>query len=125
MGCKKRSIVMQNIINMQNTIGYTDFTEQPEFLGTLNKWCYEQYKANMLSMIDAKFIGVKTCDGKPVSIDALLGNNEINFHPTLFGIYIPPEEILTRTHYQWFARMSPEQILQSNMIIATYALASY
>jgi hypothetical protein len=125
MGCKKRSPIMQNIINMQSTIGHNNFTDQPEFAGTLNTWCYEQHRANMLTMIDGKYIGAKTVDGKPVTLDALLGSSDIDFHPTMLGIYIPSDEVLTRTHYQWFPRMSTDQILASNMIIANYALASY
>ena len=125
LGCKKRSPIMQNIINMQSTIGHNDFTDQPEFAGTLNTWCYEQYRANMLTMIDGKYIGVKTADGKPVTLDALLGSTDIDFHPTMLGIYIPSDEVLDRTHYQWFPRMSTDQVLSSNTIIASYALASY
>jgi hypothetical protein len=125
MGCKKNNEVIKNMIDMQSTIGHTDFTDAPEFLGTSQMWCYNQYKGNRLTMIDGKYIGVKTMDGSPVSIDALLGNIDIDFYPTMFGIYIPSEQILTRTKYQWFPRMSVNQVLQSNLLIASYALGSY
>ena len=125
MGCRKTNDVMKNMIDMQSTVGYTDFTDASKFLGTPQMWCYKQYKENRLTMIDGKYIGVKTMAGSPVSIDALLGNTDIDFYPTMFGIYIPSEQILTRTKYQWFPRMSVNQILQSNLLIASYALGSY
>ena len=122
---QKTNDVMKNMIDMQSTVGYTDFTDASKFLGTPQMWCYKQYKENRLTMIDGKYIGVKTMAGSPVSIDALLGNTDIDFYPTMFGIYIPSEQILTRTKYQWFPRMSVNQILQSNLLIASYALGSY
>ena len=125
MGCNKRSDVMKNMIDMQSTVGYTDFTDQSKFLGSLAMWCYNQYQQNRLSLLDGKYIGIKTMDEQPVIIDELLGNNDIDFHPTMFGIYIPSDQILSRTKYQWFPRMSVNQILQSNLLIASYALASY
>ena len=38
----------------------------------------------------------------------------------MYGIWIPAANILKRTNYEWFARMSPEQIYQSNFILAKY-----
>ena len=125
MGCKKKSLTMKSMIDMQSNIGYNDFTDETTFLGTPALWCYNQYKRNMLSIIDGKYIGVKTMNEAPVSIDALLGNNDLDFQPTMFGIYIPSDQILSRTKYQWFPRMSVDQILNSNLLIASYALASY
>jgi hypothetical protein len=40
------------------------------------------------------------------------------------AIYIPREEILNRPKYQWFAVMSGEEILKSNMIVSKYLQAS-
>ena len=125
MGCKKNNDVMKDMIDMQSTIGYTDFTDASEFLGTAQMWCYKQYEGNRMTMIDGKYIGVKTVDGRPVSVDDLLGNTDVDFYPTMFGIYIPSERIINRTKYQWFPRMSVDQILRSNLLIASYALGSY
>jgi hypothetical protein len=40
------------------------------------------------------------------------------------GIYIPEDEVLNRTKYQWFAYLSKEEILNSRMIISKYIMAS-
>jgi hypothetical protein len=38
----------------------------------------------------------------------------------MYGIWIPAANILKRTNYEWFARMSGEQIFQGNFILAKY-----
>ena len=38
----------------------------------------------------------------------------------MYGIWIPAEQILKRVKYEWFARMSPQQIFQGNFILAKY-----
>jgi hypothetical protein len=38
------------------------------------------------------------------------------------GLYIPADEILKRTAFQWFARLSAKQALASDTIIGKYLL---
>ena len=40
------------------------------------------------------------------------------------GILIPADEILSRTAYSWFARMSEKEALTSNTILGNYLLIS-
>ena len=42
----------------------------------------------------------------------------------LKAIYIPNEEILKQKHLQWFARLSPEQVLDANILISKFLLLS-
>jgi hypothetical protein len=59
-------------------------------------------------------------------VDELLGTTPIAYPEScLYGIYIPQDEVLQRSKYNWFARMSIEQILKSQLMIAKYMLASY
>jgi hypothetical protein len=67
-------------------------------------------------------IGVKTMDDTPILIDHLLSNQYIDLYPKTYGIYIPADEILNRRHYEWFARLSPKQVLESKVIISKYIL---
>jgi hypothetical protein len=39
---------------------------------------------------------------------------------TLFGIYIPRDELLKRPKYQWFSILPYEDILKSNLILAKF-----
>ena len=52
----------------------------------------------------------------------LLSNEYLDLYSEAYGIYIPADEILNRTNYQWFARMSQEQLLESRVIICKYML---
>ena len=57
-------------------------------------------------------------------IDDLLSNNYIKLYSGADGIYIPADEILNRKNYEWFARLSPAQVLESKMIISKYILVA-
>jgi hypothetical protein len=57
-----------------------------------------------------------------ILVDDLLSNDYIDLYPQSYGIYIPAKEILNRRHYEWFARLSPKQVLESNVIISKYIL---
>ena len=71
------------------------------------------------------FPGVKKVNNKPVKINELLGNNPIEIADCIYGIYLPQEEILKRYKYSWFARLSTDQILKSDLNISKYMIASY
>ena len=95
------------------------------FLGQTNRWLFEQCQGNKIGLIGGDKIGTKSIHNKPVYIEDLLGNTYIPYNDaSLHAIYIPANEILTRTKYAWFARMSSVQVLQSNTIIAKYFILS-
>ena len=54
----------------------------------------------------------------------LISDSEIDIDKSAYGVYIPQNEILRRTNFQWFARQSPEQVLESNTMIGKYLLLS-
>ena len=119
MACKKKSSKMEEFVRYQETL-YKDKTNQPDFLGNTCLWLSKH-----ATVIDGSYIGVKKTDGSPVGIEELLGVSHIAIPMMIFGIYLPQDEILIRTRYNWFARMSPKQILKSQLAIAKYMLASY
>ena len=110
---------MEEFVRYQETL-YKDKTNQPDFLGNTCLWLSKH-----ATVIDGSYIGVKKTDGSPVGIEELLGVSHIAIPMMIFGIYLPQDEILIRTRYNWFARMSPKQILKSHLAIAKYMLASY
>ena len=76
-----------------------------------------------VSLIPAEELGAKTMKNKPVLIEELLADVDIHLSPTTAGIYIPDKDILKRHKFQWFARLSPAQVLESNTLIGKYMLA--
>jgi hypothetical protein len=71
-----------------------------------------------ITMIDGQMIGIKDKQNNIVNIDRLLGEKFIDFNDDIIGIYIPSGEILKRTKYQWFARLSDKQLVESDIYIA-------
>ena len=75
-----------------------------------------------ITKIDGGIIGTKNSDNKPIIIDELMGDSFIEFMHSCYGIYIPANEILMRTNFEWFARMNGEQVLSSNTNIGKLLL---
>ena len=106
IGAPKNCPVVQELINfMERTIS-SDYTAQLEFLGEFNRWAEFRVRKHQIILINGKLIGTKTLDDTPILIDDLLSNEYLDLYSEAYGIYIPADEILNRTRYQWFARMS-------------------
>jgi len=120
MGSTRNNNTIAHLIEfMQQTIS-NDFTDEIQFLGQFNRWCnLNQHKFNV---IDGKLIGKKTIDNKQILIDHLLSEENIKLDKNAYGIYIPQREVMTRLNYNWFVRMSPQQVLEGNMVISKYLL---
>lgn len=119
MSCKKGSLCMKQLMEYQEAL-YKDKTNQPDFEGNIRIWL----NSNAF-IIDGKEIGLKKINGTPVLLEELLGTEHIELPATTYGIDIPQSELLSRSKYSWFARMSTDQILKSQLLIAKYMLASY
>jgi hypothetical protein len=126
MGCTKESPVMQQYIAYLEPLVSSDYTNEYEFLGQTDRWLYKQLVSSppQMSMLGGSLIGTKTVDGKPVIIEELLGEEDMDFNKEAYGIYIPEDQILNRLAYQWFARLSPRQVLTSNTVVGKYLLLS-
>ena len=125
LGCKKHSPTIKALIHYLEVITSQDYTSEMDFLGQTNRWLFEQCQENKIGIIGGDKIGIKNIHNKPVYIEDILGNTYIPYDDTsLHAIYLPADEILSRTKYAWFARMSPSQVLQSNTIIAKYFILS-
>jgi hypothetical protein len=120
MGCRKKSLLMKKLVDFQETL-FLDKTNQSDFIGNVSLWCKKQE----ITIIDGMYIGVKKIDNQPVNVSELLGNNAVSIADCTYGIYLPQEEILHRSKYSWFARMSTQQILKSDLTISKYMIASY
>jgi len=124
MGCPKESPVIEQFIDfMQRTIS-RDFTGELCFLGEFNRWADARVNNGQLGLIDGKMIGVKTMNDEPVLLENLLANDYIEIYKNTYGIYLPEKEILNRTSFEWFARLSQKQVLESRIIVSKYLLLS-
>jgi hypothetical protein len=99
-----------------------DSTAESEFLGNFDRWCEKRIQGNEINLIDGVDIGTKTIDEKPILIDDLMSNQYLNLYKGTYGILIPANEVLKRHKFEWFARMSAKQVMESNTIIGNYLL---
>lgn len=122
MGCLKESPVMLQYMKYLETIISQDFVDESNVVGSYGKWCYEQSLTGAVGVIPAEQLGVKDADGVTVTIDRLIQNTYLHLAGNVVGLYIPADEIINRTAYNWFARLSAKQVLQSETTIGKYLL---
>jgi len=122
MGCQKGCPMMMNYINYLEINTSSDFTSESHFLGSYGRWCFEKISRGEMNMIPADILGVKDTNGKPVTLEVLMGNSFLSLSDRVQGLYIPADQILKRNAYQWFARLSAKQALESDTTIGKYLL---
>lgn len=125
MGAEKNNSTVLELVEhlkQQNRNGH--FTDEYKFKGNVNYFCKEKIQEQKMSLVGGERIGIKTNKQKPVLIEDLCEEAYLDLHPHVVGIQIPSEDILKRTKYQWFAVMSSQQLLNSDMIISKYIKAS-
>ena len=111
MGAPKENETMKRMLDFMQRQMSADHTDEGRFLGEL-----------AMNLIDGKEVGVKTMDDKQVLVDDLFSENYIDLYTGAFGIWIPSSSILKRTNYEWFARLSAKQVLESDVILGKYIL---
>lgn len=122
MGCEKNCRMIYDYISYLEINASTDFTAESHFLGSNSRWFYEKISRGEMNMIPADMLGARDTAGKQITIDVLMSNNFLPLSERVQGIYLPADEILKRTAYQWFARLSAKQALASDTTIGKYLL---
>jgi hypothetical protein len=125
MGCGRENNVMKELIQYIEYLVSRDLTAEQDFSQSINKFCSEHVAKGKMILVDGKLIGIKTRENKVIEIDDLLETSDtIPFSDKLQGILIPDKDILKRTKYEWFARMSPAQIFEERSVLCKYLLLS-
>jgi hypothetical protein len=120
MGAKKNNKMMNEYIEYMQRLISSDFTAQAEFLGNFDKWANKKINQRQIRLIPGTDVGTKTLDDEPVLVDNLLSEDYIHFYAQMYGMWIPAANILKRNSYEWFARLSADQIFHGNFILAKY-----
>lgn len=123
-GAPKECPLVRDLCDFIQRTMSSDFTSESVFLGDFNRWCNSRIQSGQINVIDGVEIGTKTVQGKQIIIDNLLSNHYLDLYPATYGILIPSDEILKRLNYEWFARLSTKQVVESNTIIGNYILLS-
>jgi hypothetical protein len=122
MGCAKNSLSMLELVQYIEIMVSQDYTNEALLDGNVSRKCFELVETNKANQICGSMLGVKSKMGTPIVIDDLMGNTYISFIPNLYGVYIPEYKLLNRTKFEWFPRLSQEQVLESNTIIGKLLL---
>ena len=123
-GAPKECETVRELCNFIQRTASHDYTADTKFLGEFDKWSKERIHSGKINMIEGVEIGTKTVDEKQIIVDDLISNNYLDLYQGTYGILIPAEEILSRHKFEWFARMSPKQVMESDTIIGNYILLS-
>jgi hypothetical protein len=124
IGCLKESETIKGYIRYLEKNVSEDYTNEMKFLGTNDQWLYNEILAKNILVLDGKLFGTKDYNNNSVTLDHLMGSQDCKIAKGALGVYVPSDEILSRTLYQWFARLNPRQVLESNTMIGRYLLIS-
>ena len=120
MGSPKHNPVLGELIDfIQRTIS-TDYTAESVFLGDFDRWIEARVRKGTINLIRGRDVGIKDMENNPVLLENLMSQDYIPFYDEMYGIWVPSEEILKRRHYEWFARLSPPQVLDGDTILSKY-----
>ena len=124
MGCLKGSLLMRELVGYLESLNSKDYTSEQDVLGQVDRWLYQKSLSNSIQVVPACRVGVTDKHKKLVGVEGLLGSSYVDYCDCLAGIWIPSGEILRRNKYSWFARMSHEQIFDSNTELGRRLLVS-
>jgi len=123
-GAPKECETVRELCNFIQRTSSHDYTADVKFLGDFDKWSKERIESGKINLIEGVEIGTKTVEEKQVIIDDLMSNHYLDLYQGTYGVLIPSDEILSRIKFEWFARLSPKQVLESDTIIGNYILLS-
>jgi hypothetical protein len=121
-GAQRNNSQLKEFINEFSILNSNDYTDDITFNGKVKKILYKMILSNSIKELPPKTFGVVDANCKLVTTKDLLSEKKVSFSNSCLGLYINDKEILDRYSYQWFARMSAEQILTSNLEISKLML---
>ena len=124
MGCRPGSETMKKLEEYIMNLMRVDNTNAMDCVGSIQQWCNNMVSKKKIVMVNAELIGVRDEKGDMVRTEELISNSYLTFNTHAYGILIPSDEILNRSSYQWFSRLSAEQVLTSNTIIGKFILVA-
>lgn len=111
-----------NELKSRNKSGH--FSCDAEFKGCSSQWWFDVVESGKANLVGGEWIGIKTKQRTPILLENLMEEEYLDVYGGTYGIYIPADEILIRPKFQWFAVMSGEQLLKTQLIVAKYLAAS-
>jgi len=125
IGAHKGDQTILEIINyIKDKYKSGHFTSENEFLGETSLLLNQAIRQKKMNLVGGELVGVKTNKKETILLENLIEEDYLDLDRNAVGIYIPMDQVLQRPKYQWFAVLSSDDILNSNMIISKYLTAS-
>ena len=123
MGSPKNHESLTEIINyLENRNAHSHFTDEYQFKNDVATYLTHMTEHGKLVVLDGAIIGVKSANGKPIILDQLMEQQPLDLIPNAIGLYIPSNELLVRTKYQWFVALSEEDVIESDCALTKLML---
>ena len=117
MGSNAENVELSKYINVYSNELKKDFVENHNF--DIN-----YFKTNNIPYIDGRLIGTKTRYNDKITIEDLMSNKKIILDKKHIGLYIPHEQLMKRRVYNWFCKLSEEEVLKCQVFISYYMLST-
>jgi len=121
MGCEKNDTTIKEMIEYVKGVNRKPhFSSEMDFRGDISQWCLNAIDQGKMNIVLGEKIGVKNRMKKSILLEELMEENDLDLSPDVVAVYIPADEVLRRTKYQWFAVLPRDQIIGSNVAISKY-----
>jgi hypothetical protein len=77
---------------------------------------------NDIFVLDGCIFGTKNKNNENITLDDLMANKKLNLHELNVGLYLPYRELMSRTYYKWYCKMSERQVLGCNCAFSYYMI---
>jgi hypothetical protein len=118
MGSNANNPILGDFINKYSDSCLKDLTNECKYFSN------QLLKQMDIPRLNGKIIGTRDKNNKPILLEDLMETASIELDPSHVGIYIPHDELMRRTKYNWYAHLNSEQVLETNVFISKYMLQS-
>ena len=116
MGSNAKNPILGEYINKYSDICLKDLTNECKYFAG------QQLKNMDIPVLNGKITGVKDKHDNPILLEDLMSTKPVEMADSNIGIYIPHDELMKRTKYNWFVHLNSEEVLETNVYISKYML---
>ena len=124
IGCIKECPTMKRLIKHMEMIYGTNFTSSLEFEDQISKWLLKCGENDQINIIDGRYIGTKDINNEMIGLEEIMGSTFLELHANAYALYIPSHDLLKRSKYNWFCKLSSKEVLEANTLLSKYLLLS-
>ena len=122
VGGKRYSKILEHIIGKLEIVLSHDYTSEYAAVGKMTQLLMDCYIKGNLKIVSGNMIGSRDIHNKLITIEQLFSDKYLQLSDCVYSLYIPADEILTRSQYEWFARLDQRQIFESTNFISRILL---